>query len=209
MSLPNYLSKIKSSGIYRFVWDKSVVPNQVSETLRLVVGYSEKGPFNTPVYIDKVSDFITIYGNVNKKLERKGIFFHRMALQALSAGPILALNLKPFGDEEVNSLSFDAKEISTINGVELKNVKVKDIQYKTNKNDIWQNYTNEEGLNEKSLEILEAIANMTNEEAAAYILKEMTEADEDTIYEMVEDDVEMEAISKVFEETLEDIDIEI
>ena len=37
----------------------------------------------------------------------------------------------------------------------------------------------------------------------------MTEADEDTIYEMVEDDVEMEAISKVFEETLEDIDIEI
>ena len=48
-----------------------------------------------------------------------------------------------------------------------------------------------------------------DEEAAAYILKEMTEADEDTIYEMVEYDVEMEAISKVFEETLEDIDIEI
>lgn len=48
-----------------------------------------------------------------------------------------------------------------------------------------------------------------DEEAAAYILKEMTEANEETIYEMVEDDVEMEAISKVFEETLEDIDIEI
>ena len=53
------------------------------------------------------------------------------------------------------------------------------------------------------------VSEETDGECDAYILKEMTEADEDTIYEMVEDDVEMEAISKVFEETLEDIDIEI
>lgn len=96
MSLPNYLAKIKSSGIYRFVWDKSVVPAQEAETLRLVVGYSEKGPFNTPVYIDNTTDFINIFGNTSKKLERKGIFFHRMAIQALANGPILALNMKPF-----------------------------------------------------------------------------------------------------------------
>ena len=51
MSLPNYLAKIKSSGIYRYVFDKSLVPPQAAETLRLVVGYSEKGPFNTPVYL--------------------------------------------------------------------------------------------------------------------------------------------------------------
>ena len=62
MSLPNYLAKIKSSGIYRFVWDKSQVEPQQAETLRLVVGYSEKGPFNTPVYIDNVNDFTSIYG---------------------------------------------------------------------------------------------------------------------------------------------------
>lgn len=111
MSLPNYLAKIKSSGIYRFVWDKSEVPPQQAETLRLVVGYSEKGPFNTPVYIERSSDFIAIYGNISKKLERKGIFFHRMALQALSAGPILALNLKPFGDEKVAEYCFDANEM--------------------------------------------------------------------------------------------------
>ena len=100
MSLPNYLAKIKSAGIYRFVWDKSTIPPASAETLRLVVGYSEKGPFNTPVYIDKVSDFYTIFGNVNKKLERKGIYFHRMAIQALAGGPILALNLKPFTDKD-------------------------------------------------------------------------------------------------------------
>lgn len=105
MSLPNYLAKIKSSGIYRFVWDKSVVPAQEAETLRLVVGYSEKGPFNTPVYIDNTTDFINIFGNTSKRLERRGIFFHRMAIQALANGPILALNLKPFNLATKNTKS--------------------------------------------------------------------------------------------------------
>lgn len=101
MSLPNYLAKIKSSGIYRFVWDKSEITATDAETLRLVVGYSEKGPFNTPVYIDNTRDFKTIFGDVNKKLEKRGIFFHRLALQALLAGPILALNVKKFANEKV------------------------------------------------------------------------------------------------------------
>lgn len=108
MSLPNYLAKIKSSGVYRFVWDKSVVPPQAAETLRLVVGYSEKGPFNTPVYITSVSEFITIFGNISKRQERKGCFFHRSAIQALASGPILALNLKPFNSEEVKYAALDA-----------------------------------------------------------------------------------------------------
>lgn len=108
MSLPNYLAKIKSAGIYRFVFDDSTVTTQEAETLRIVVGYSEKGPFNTPVYVDNSADFITIFGNISKRLERRGVYFHRMALQALQAGPILALNLKPFNDnkdEKVTKLS--------------------------------------------------------------------------------------------------------
>ena len=110
MSLPNYLSKIKSAGIYRFVFDKSEVPGNDAETLRLVVGYSEKGPFNTLVYIESVSEFEKIFGGVNKKLERRGCFFHRMAEQALASGPILAINLKPFTDEEVKAASFNVTE---------------------------------------------------------------------------------------------------
>lgn len=100
MSLPNYLAKIKSAGIYRFVWDKSVVPPQQAETLRLLVGYSEKGPFNTPVYVETFADFKSIFGNISKRLERKGVYFHRMAEQALTSGPILALNLKPFTSQD-------------------------------------------------------------------------------------------------------------
>ena len=107
MSLPNYLAAIKSAGIYRFVWDKSEVAGADAEVLRLVVGYSEKGPFNTPVYVKTTAEFKTIYGDINKKLERRGIFFHRMALQALAAGPILCLNLKKFSQEQVDWVGGD------------------------------------------------------------------------------------------------------
>lgn len=129
MSLPNYLAKIKSSGVYRFVWDKSALPPQAAETMRLVVGYSEKGPFNTPVYVENVADFTTIYGNISKRLERRGVYFHRLAEQALAAGPILALNIKPFSNETVGYAAFDA---SDINGVTVKQTPVTTV-YDTNK----------------------------------------------------------------------------
>ena len=107
MSLANYLAKIQHSGIYRFTFDKSEIGGTDAQTLRLVVGYSEKGPFNTPMLVEKAADFIKIYGNINKKLERRGVWFHRLALQALEAGPILALNLKKFSNEEVGGVSFN------------------------------------------------------------------------------------------------------
>ena len=134
MSLPNYLAKIKSSGMYRFTFDKSQIPAGTAETMRLVVGYSEKGPFNNPVYIDNKQDFINLFGNVNKRLEKKGIFFHRMALQALSAGPILALNLKPFGQggedgtmEQVNVVAFDTCDVANLNPLKIGSMNVRDL----------------------------------------------------------------------------------
>lgn len=102
MALPNYLRTIKSSGIYRFTFDKSEIPGELVENLRLIVGYSDKGPFNTPVYVDSPSKFVQIFGGINKKLERRGCFFHRMTLQALTAGPVVVMNLKPFNTDESN-----------------------------------------------------------------------------------------------------------
>lgn len=50
----------------------------------------------------------------------------------------------------------------------------------------------------------------SDEEAAAYILKDLSaEDDEDAVYEFVEDDTEMEYVSKIFSEILDDIDIEL
>ena len=116
MSLPNYLAQIKSSGIYRFVWDKSEIAGVPAETLRLVVGYSDKGPFNTPVYLKSEAEFKSVFGDISKKLEKRGVFFHRLAIQCLGKGPILALNLKKFENEKVDAVSFNAldEEIKTL-----------------------------------------------------------------------------------------------
>ena len=94
--------------------------------MRLVVGYSEKGPFNTPVYIKSISDFKAVYGDVSKKMEKRGIWFNRLALQALAAGPILCLNLKKFDGETVSAsdINTDFNADTPISNVE---VKVEDI----------------------------------------------------------------------------------
>lgn len=99
MALPVYLQQFKAAGIYRVVYDQSTVRGVEAETLRLVVGYSEQGPFNIPTYVKSVSEFKALYGNINKNLERRGVFFHRLAIQALAAGPILCLNLKNFNGQ--------------------------------------------------------------------------------------------------------------
>ena len=46
-------------------------------------------------------------------------------------------------------------------------------------------------------------------DAEAYIMKKVTDDDSQIIYEMVDDDHELSAVSKVFEELLEDTDIEL
>ncbi|MDD3140202.1 MAG: DUF1292 domain-containing protein [Lachnospiraceae bacterium] len=53
------------------------------------------------------------------------------------------------------------------------------------------------------------VTDSEEEEAECLILKDMaTVEDTDSLYEIVEDDTELLAVSKVFEELLEDIDIE-
>lgn len=45
-------------------------------------------------------------------------------------------------------------------------------------------------------------------DSECFILKERKEIEGDDIYDIVEDDIELRAVSKVFEELLEDINIE-
>lgn len=53
------------------------------------------------------------------------------------------------------------------------------------------------------------VADSDGDEANALILKEIHgENEEDTIYDTVDNEQELEALSKVFEELIEDIDIE-
>lgn len=127
MAIPVHLQQFKAAGIYRVVFDKSTILGVDSEILRLVVGYSEIGPFNIPTYIKSVSDFKAIYGDISKKLEKRGIYFHRLAIQALASGPILCLNLKKFDGETVDGATISPAFNPSYSPVEPVKINVEDI----------------------------------------------------------------------------------
>ena len=106
MALSPQLLQFKSSGVYRLEFDKSQTTNFATETIRLVVGHSKKGPYNTPVFIETTEDFNAVFGGIDRNLEKKGMFFHRSAFAALTRGPILALNLSTF--ENTDEISYVA-----------------------------------------------------------------------------------------------------
>ena len=102
MALDAELINLKSAGTYRFERDKSEISNDVTtiSNLRLVVGFSKMGPFNTVKLVTSPAQFIKLYGNIDRSLEKRGSLFHRSALAALSAGPILCLNLLNLDPDE-------------------------------------------------------------------------------------------------------------
>ena len=53
------------------------------------------------------------------------------------------------------------------------------------------------------------VTDSEEEEAEAYIMREAEGQDGQAVYEMVEEDTELEAVSKIFAELLEDIELEI
>ena len=97
MAIDVELAGLKAAGTYRFERDLSTLSSNVLtggySNLRLIVGFSKKGPFNSVQLITSASQFIKLYGNIDRSLEKRGSYFHRSALVALSAGPILCLNL--------------------------------------------------------------------------------------------------------------------
>jgi len=87
------LSQFKASGVYTLEFDASENVILTSQTIRLVVGFSNKGPFNAPVYLPDVTTAVAIFGDIDKTLEAKGSYFHRSIFACLNTGPVFALNL--------------------------------------------------------------------------------------------------------------------
>ncbi len=109
MALSPSLQQFKSSGVYRLEFDKSQIINIPSETIRLVIGFSKKGAFNTPVFVQDSVFFKAVFGDIDTTLERKGSFFHRTVLTALTRGPVIVLNLLKLSDADKSQF----KTIST------------------------------------------------------------------------------------------------
>lgn len=87
------LRDYKSAGVYTIEVDNTVRTIDESQSLRLLVGFNSKGPFNRPVYLESDLDRQRIFGEIDTRLEHKGCYFNRMAQTMLQEAPIFALNL--------------------------------------------------------------------------------------------------------------------
>lgn len=87
------LSQFKSAGVFTIEIDQSERVTVTTQSLRLVPGFSKIGPFNTPVFVRSTRDRQKFFGDIDKKLERKGSFFHRSIDTCLLQSPVFAINL--------------------------------------------------------------------------------------------------------------------
>lgn len=97
------LSKFKASGVYTLEFDQSENIILTQQTIRLVVGFSKKGPFNSPVFCPDIKTARRVFGDIDSSLERKGSFFHRELFTCLQTGPVFALNLLALNDDSSGS----------------------------------------------------------------------------------------------------------
>src|SRR6056297_2894262 len=87
------LSQFKSAGVYTVEIDQSERIQVTTQSLRLVPGFAARGPYNAPVFIRNTKDLRRFYGDIDKKLERKGSFFQRSIQTCLLTAPVFAINL--------------------------------------------------------------------------------------------------------------------
>ena len=95
------LTQFKASGVYTLEFDasESIILN--TQTIRLVIGFSRKGPFNSPVYLPDTKTARRIFGEIDPFLESRGSFFHRSLFTCLEIGPIFGLNLLPLNNQPI------------------------------------------------------------------------------------------------------------
>lgn len=94
------IGKYKRPGIYTEYEDQSIFTNPTQGGISsLILGFSKKGPFNTPIYLENVADREKIFGPLDRNLERKGSFFHRTIDKTLELSPVYAINLLATDDE--------------------------------------------------------------------------------------------------------------
>lgn len=88
------IGKYKRPGIFTEEFDNSVMATPIVEGItNMVIGVSKKGPINTPIRLTTDNDIESIFGSLDRGLERKGSFFHRTIKKMLESAPVYAINL--------------------------------------------------------------------------------------------------------------------
>jgi len=106
------LSQFKSAGVYTIEVDQSERIVVTTQSLRLLPGFSKVGPFNAPVFIRSSKDLLKFYGETDRKLERKGSFFHRSIETCLLQSPVFAINLLNVNQSPTDASTDTAQAIS-------------------------------------------------------------------------------------------------
>jgi hypothetical protein len=113
------IGKYKRPGIFIEEIDKSVFSTPTVEGItNLVIGVSKKGPVNTPIRLTTVNDLETVFGQLDRNLERKGSFFHRTVSKMLESSPVFAMNVLLTDDTldviEYKSISSSSRYLNDI-----------------------------------------------------------------------------------------------
>ena len=88
------IGKYKRPGIFIEEFDNSIITTPIVEGItNMVIGVSKKGPVNTPIRLTTLNDLESIFGTLDRGLERKGSFFHRTITKMLESSPVFAINL--------------------------------------------------------------------------------------------------------------------
>ena len=88
------IGKYKRPGIFIEEFDNSIISSPIVEGItNMIIGVSKKGPVNTPIRLTTTGDLESIFGQLDRGLERKGSFFHRTIAKMLESSPVFAINL--------------------------------------------------------------------------------------------------------------------
>jgi hypothetical protein len=103
------IGKYKRPGIFVEEIDNSIIVNPMIEDVitNMIIGVSKKGPVNTPIRLTTVNDLESVFGQLDRGLERKGSFFHRSIDTCLLQTPVFALNLLNVNTSPDNSTNAD------------------------------------------------------------------------------------------------------
>lgn len=177
------ISSFKRPGIYINEIDNSVRQIPAQTTLNnLVVGFSRKGPVNKPILITTPQQFIQIFGDIDKLMEKRGCFFHRTVLNILRNAPVFALNLLKT-DQDLDQI--DWKTISVASDV--KNSIVKKAPYDSffDKSTFWdkdtESFLDYANNNLDDNRQVMHITNLSDKKVSVFVYKASVEGYNDTL----------------------------
>ena len=107
------IGTFKRPGIFQKEFDNSVITSPVVQGIvNTVIGVSKKGPVNTPVLLNNLTDLQNIFGGIDTQLERNESFFHRTISNMLQSSPVYAINLL-LTDDTLDQIQYQSVSCNT------------------------------------------------------------------------------------------------